>query len=72
MRPFQDYIQHHLVQQAIEWTWRSRFTPAARSSQGAQVANTRPSHLVDLFYNTLAPASTCYTAAFRTQVSWAR
>jgi len=30
-------------------TWRSRFTRQLGSSQGAQVANTRPSHLVDLF-----------------------
>lgn len=50
MRPFQDYIQHHLVQQAIEWDVAIQIhTGQLGSSQGAQLANTRPSHLVDLF-----------------------
>jgi len=50
MRPFQDYVQHHLVQQAIEWDVAIQIhTGQLGSSQGAQVANTRPSHLVDLF-----------------------
>jgi hypothetical protein len=50
MRPFQDYIQHHLVQQAIEWDVAIQIhTGQLGSSQGAQIANTRPSTLVDLF-----------------------
>lgn len=50
MHPFQDYIQHHLVQQAIEWDVAVQVhTGQLGSSQGAQIANTKPSHLVNLF-----------------------
>jgi hypothetical protein len=50
MRPFQDYIQHHLVQQAIEWDVAIQIhTGQLGSSHGAQISHTRPSHLVDLF-----------------------
>ena len=50
MRPFQDYIQHHLVQQAIEWDVAVQIhTGQLGSSQGAQISHTKPSHLVDLF-----------------------
>lgn len=50
MHPFQDYIQHHLVQQAIEWDVAIQIhTGQLGGCQGAQVANARPSYLVDLF-----------------------
>ena len=50
MRPFQDFLQHHLVQQAIEWDVAIQIhTGQLGSSQGAQISHTKPSHLVDLF-----------------------
>ncbi len=50
MRPFQDFLQHHLVQQAIEWDVAIQIhTGQLGSSQGAQISHAKPSHLVDLF-----------------------
>ena len=50
MRSFQDYIQHHLIQQAIEWDVAIQVhTGQLGSSHGAQISHTKPSHLVNLF-----------------------
>ncbi len=50
MHPFQDFIQHHLVQRAIEMDWPVQIhTGTLGGSHGAQVSHTNPTHLVDLF-----------------------
>lgn len=50
MRPFQDLIQHHLVQRAIELDLPIQIhTGTLGGSHGAQISHTKPSHLADLF-----------------------
>jgi hypothetical protein len=50
MRPFQDLIQHHLIQRAIELDWAVQIhTGILGSSYGAQISHTNPTHLADLF-----------------------
>jgi hypothetical protein len=50
MRPFQNLIQHHLVQRAIDMDWPVQIhTGILGGSYGAQITHTNPTHLVDLF-----------------------
>jgi hypothetical protein len=50
MRPFQNFVQHHLVQRAIELDWPVQIhTGILGGSYGAQITHTNPTHLVDLF-----------------------
>ena len=50
MRPFQNYIQHHLIQRAIEFDWPVQIhTGMLGVSFGAQISHTNPTHLTDLF-----------------------
>ena len=50
MRPFQNYIQHHLIQRAIELDWAVQIhTGILGASYGAQISHTNPTHLADLF-----------------------
>jgi hypothetical protein len=50
MRPFQDFIQHHLVQRAIDLDWPVQIhTGIFGGSRGAQITHANPTHLVDLF-----------------------
>jgi hypothetical protein len=50
MRPFQNFVQHHLVQRAIELDWPVQIhTGTLGGSHGAQISHANPTHLVDLF-----------------------
>lgn len=50
MRPFQNFIQHHLVQRAIELDWPVQIhTGIFGASYGAQISHSNPTHLTDLF-----------------------
>jgi hypothetical protein len=50
MRPFQDFIQHYLVQRAIDLDLPVQIhTGTLGGSHGAQISHTNPTHLVDLF-----------------------
>jgi predicted TIM-barrel fold metal-dependent hydrolase len=50
MCPFQNYVQHYLVQKAIELNWPVQIhTGIQGGSHGAQISHTNPTHLVDLF-----------------------
>jgi predicted TIM-barrel fold metal-dependent hydrolase len=50
MRPFQDLVQHYLVQYASEVGWPVQIhTGIFGRSYGAQVSHANPTHLVDLF-----------------------
>jgi predicted TIM-barrel fold metal-dependent hydrolase len=50
MRPFQDFIQHHLVQRAIEMDWPVQIhTGTFGLSHGGQISHANPTHLVNLF-----------------------
>ena len=50
MRPFQDFVQNHLVQRAIDLDWPVQIhTGIFGVSRGAQITHAKPTHLVDLF-----------------------
>ncbi len=50
MRPFQNFIQHHLVKRAIDLDWPVQIhTGIFGLSHGAQISHANPTHLVDLF-----------------------
>jgi hypothetical protein len=50
MRPFQDFIQHHLVRRSIDLDLAIQVhTGTLGGSHGAQISHTNPTHLVDLF-----------------------
>jgi len=50
MRPFQDFIQHHLVRRAIAHDLSIQIhTGTLGGSHGAQISHTNPTHLVNLF-----------------------
>ena len=50
MRPFHNFIQHHLVRRAIELDWPVQIhTGIFGGSHGAQVSHANPTHLADLF-----------------------
>jgi hypothetical protein len=50
MRPFQDFIQHHLVRRAMDLDLAIQVhTGTLGGSHGAQISHTNPIHLVDLF-----------------------
>lgn len=50
MRPFQDFVQHHLVRRAIELDLPVQIhTGILGGSHGAQISHTNPTHLAELF-----------------------
>jgi len=50
MQPFQDLVQHYLVQYAVEVGWPVQIhTGIFGNSYGAQLSHANPTHLVDLF-----------------------
>jgi hypothetical protein len=50
MRPFQDFVQNHLIRRAIDLDWPIQIhTGIFGASRGAQITHAKPTHLVDLF-----------------------